>query len=162
VSSGIVHKNATKKLVIPYSVTSFLVLYYNLPLYKAFSLSIMGGFGVMTGILMTPDLDHIEATLRHFKSKTTLQKVWFLRWYPYGKLLDHRSFFSHFPVVGTLLRLVYILPELLIVIALLSRFINIYDLMMFIISWAGGLLMSDILHYIMDIVSSSIKRLTKS
>jgi uncharacterized metal-binding protein len=63
------------------------------------------------GLMFGPDLDIYS---RQF------QRWGFLRWIwlPYQKSLRHRSFLSHGPIIGTILRVVYLL-SLLIVLAML-------------------------------------------
>jgi len=67
--------------------------------------------GAFVGVILTPDLDHDDGTIsEHFVRGVSgmAEKVWWLYWYPYRRLLSHRSFWSHFPVVGTLIRIGYL------------------------------------------------------
>ncbi len=64
------------------------------------TLLVAGGF-MFGGLMFGPDLDIYS---RHY------QRWGFLRfiWLPYQKSLRHRSFLSHGPIVGTMLRVLYL------------------------------------------------------
>ena len=71
--------------------------------------------GCLAGILLSPDLDHDSVTISEsllLRSPSWILKglgvVWRIIWWPYGKLMPHRSFWSHFPVVGTTIRLLWL------------------------------------------------------
>jgi len=53
--------------------------------------------GCMAGMVITPDLDQSEA------------RRGFNYWSLYGRLIPHRSFWSHCPVIGTAIRCAYLL-----------------------------------------------------
>jgi uncharacterized metal-binding protein len=65
---------------------------------RAFWVAAGFGFG---GLMFGPDLDIKSVQLARWG-------IFRWIWYPYRRLLRHRSFFSHGPIVGTLLRLVYL------------------------------------------------------
>lgn len=105
--------------------------------------------GWITTLSINPDLDlNQRVTFRQ-----PHQLLWRLYWYPYSRLFGHRSFFSHAPVVSTLLRIMYIS----IVVVPLLHWLGVrkYDWAIWLM---GGMICSDILHYVMDIVSTWIKR----
>lgn len=67
--------------------------------------------GCLAGIFLTPDLDqegwsHSEHIL--VKATFGIGYLWLLLWYPYAKAIPHRSPLSHFPVLGTAIRLLYL------------------------------------------------------
>lgn len=67
--------------------------------------------GCVVGLLVTPDLDIDKGNISDsFLRKVfpPIQWVWRTVWFPYAKLLPHRSPLSHFPILGTLLRIGYI------------------------------------------------------
>lgn len=70
------------------------------------------GLGCLTGLVLTPDLDVDHGSYSHrIVGRTAGQLarwIWWMMWWPYARLIPHRSFWSHFPVLGTLLRLVYL------------------------------------------------------
>ena len=72
--------------------------------------------GVATGLLITPDLDLAENGSYAMRMLhkipvvgSALAGLWFWYWLPYGKLIKHRSFWSHAPIISTLIRIAYIL-----------------------------------------------------
>lgn len=69
--------------------------------------------GCMFGLVLTPDLDVDQWTRSHTLVRRSagwlVGSLWYLFWWPYARLIPHRSPLSHTPVVGTLLRLMYIL-----------------------------------------------------
>jgi len=81
--------------------------------------------------------------------------VWFAIWFPYAKLMPHRSFWSHFPLVGTAVRLAYLLA----IIALIASILGFYEVAL---DWAEsvppevwvylylGLATADIGHWVAD------------
>lgn len=99
--------------------------------------------GVLTGLVIHPDLDLAE----NLKGGITK-----LVWGFYGKLIRHRSPISHAPVVGTVIRLVYLSVIVIPVLVILD-----VDIMGFataqymaIINWFIGLSLADSLHTAID------------
>jgi uncharacterized metal-binding protein len=66
--------------------------------------------GCLLGVLLTPDLDIASRT--HTSGVPFVGGPWKLLWWPYGKLIRHRSPHSHLPLWGTLWRQVYLLTIL--------------------------------------------------
>jgi len=67
--------------------------------------------GALLGLMVMPDLDVDEGSIsQHFVRSTSwiAEKIWWGYWYPYRRLISHRSFWSHFPVVGTAIRVLYL------------------------------------------------------
>jgi uncharacterized metal-binding protein len=64
------------------------------------TLSLAGGF-LFSGLMFGPDLDIYSL---QFKRWGMLRWIW----RPYQKSMRHRSWFSHGPIIGTLVRLVYL------------------------------------------------------
>jgi uncharacterized metal-binding protein len=110
--------------------------------------------GVLTGLVLTPDLDVdigcVSKNIVRQSAGRVPAALWALFWLPYGRMMPHRSHLSHLPLVGTTIRLLYIA----ILPALLFWFtdgpfnrpeIPIWGW------WAfGGLVLADTLHYLMD------------
>lgn len=119
--------------------------------------------GSLAGILITPDLDVDHSVRAHH----TFQKhfgwlpgqIWRLIWWPYARLIPHRHWLSHAPVLSTLLRLAYLgglIWILLFVMGLGWRWQTVPDWM----PWAiAGLMASDIVHWFSDTFFSKMKRL---
>ena len=110
--------------------------------------------GCLLGIPLTPDLDQISIS----KSEWRLVKrfgpfgfIWCAYWWLYAWIIPHRSFWSHFPIVGTILRLAYItIPPIIFYVykgysVVLPEFILEGLVGVFV-----GLAMSDFIHWIMD------------
>jgi len=122
--------------------------------------------GCMAGVLITPDLDVDHPVRSHYVVKRKLGSlaaaVWWLAWYPYGRAINHRSWLSHAPVIGTALRLVYmsLIAWLLLMVTPGENIELVIDTTLFI--WfALGLTVSDILHWIADISFTRIKTIVR-
>jgi len=104
--------------------------------------------GCFVGILLSPDLDVDNGNISNYLLRRIwkpIEKLWFIYWFPYRKLLKHRSFLSHFPVISTFGRIVYIS----IPIVILSFYIDI-NIHYWNLWFVFGLMFSDLLHYLMD------------
>lgn len=104
--------------------------------------------GSISGVLLSPDLDQDGFT----KSETIILKrsrvlgwIWFLYWIIYAKLIPHRHWSSHYPIVGTLIRLVYLLPLWVFLFGSLHLKFS-PDLLL----WVAGLMFSDLGHFLRD------------
>lgn len=128
---------------------------------------ILGAFGGLAGLFLSPDLDVDQGSLsdtliRRFGYLGTrvLGKrfaylfggicalLWQVYWWPYGKFVAHRSLVSHSILLGTALRVVYIgVP-----IYLLLWYFSALPILPKIPYWWAfvGLCVSDALHVIMD------------
>lgn len=103
--------------------------------------------GILTGAVITPDLDLAE----NFADEHS--------WILYGLLFKHRGI-SHWPVIGTLTRAVYL--GLLVVPLFIAwgkwELIRSWILSIWFMVWLAGLVAADVLHWLMDISSTKIKR----
>ncbi|WP_029519976.1 metal-binding protein [Persephonella sp. IF05-L8] len=131
--------------------------------------SFIAGYFIGT-FFLSPDND-----IFHSKPNKRWKILRFI-WYPYTKLFSHRGI-SHLPVLGILTKLIY----LVIVFSLISAIILIplyfykpdlipeidtnpqslkeYLLHPFTVSFFFGLILSEIVHVITDIIYSAIKKL---
>lgn len=112
--------------------------------------------GVLAGILIGPDLDvdggnYSMAVIRRTPLiGRMLAIMWRAFWWPYSKLASHRGF-SHWPLIGTIGRLIYIAIPVFILTAAVNTTV-------FIPTWVGelapffvaGMTISDLIHIIMD------------
>lgn len=119
--------------------------------------------GCLMGILLTPDLD--QETKNRVENKLIKSRIFPIRiigylyiWYflPYALWLPHRSFWSHFPIVSTALRLLYLVPLMLIfALALYYAGVEIITFLQYnqrtVILFVLGLVLSDTLHWVMDL-----------
>ncbi len=111
--------------------------------------------GCIAGIFVTPDLDqegisHSENTL--IKATFGVGFLWLMLWYPYAKLIPHRSPLSHFPVLGTALRLLYLAILAAIPAYFGFRFRAPSPEIWLLLQWGiFGLALSDLGHFIFDL-----------
>jgi len=83
--------------------------------------------------------------------------LWKLFWLPYGRVFRHRNMLSHFPVIGTFTRVLYIgVPAFL-----LARACGVLALprpmMIALAGVALGLTISDTMHALADTASAIVK-----
>lgn len=112
--------------------------------------------GCIFGLFLTPDLDQptitwVESQL--LKSKYRLVRIlghlFIAYWLPYAHRIPHRHLISHAPIIGTLVRLLYIAPIIIPFLGILWVYggqLPLDEIMIFI----GGLVTSDILHWLGD------------
>ncbi len=107
-ASGIKHERATKFWAIPFGLALTVLSGPKTGIFGAFAF-LIGGFW------LSPDLD----------TPSLPQKRWGIfkiLWWPYQKLIPHRSIISHGPIIGTTLRLLYIILWIGFISTLLSPF----------------------------------------
>lgn len=84
----------------------------NLPTVDAgMALASAGLFSLFVG----PDLDVDSGNISHKLARETGKiplVLWTIFWEPYGYAIKHRSKISHMPILGTLLRLIYLVTPL--------------------------------------------------
>jgi uncharacterized metal-binding protein len=122
--------------------------------------------GCLAGLVLTPDLDVDRGSISHRIVKKSagllIGFAWHLFWYPYSRIMPHRSWYSHMPIFSTFIRVAYLfaLPALLWWLA--SSAINLPVLRVPVWAWFPtaftGLVLSDTLHAVMDITDSFVKR----
>jgi len=69
------------------------------------------GGGAMLGLFLTPDLDVNAGSISEEEVREISpvgENLWWIYWYPYRLILPHRSPLSHWPIIGTLGRLLYL------------------------------------------------------
>lgn len=115
--------------------------------------------GCMAGILLTPDLDVDHRTQSYSVIRRSfgwfIAEAWYWFWLPYARLLPHRSPWSHTPIIGTLLRLAYLLFIPMILWGALQMAFNLPQLPELswhpLWGWAiTGLMLVDTVHIFMD------------
>jgi uncharacterized metal-binding protein len=87
--------------------------------------------------------------------------VWRSLWLPYAQLIPHRSWVSHAPVIGTILRLVYLVFMTGLVLMALGLSVEPGSLPGWWIWAASGLAVSDALHWAADVSASRVKRMVR-
>lgn len=119
---------------------SFIWILYTIYFAVPFGIFFPTLFGMLLGVFVNPDLDIAEK----------LRGWWGFIWKIYGKLFRHRGI-SHFPVFGTLTRVIYIMVPSIVVFYFLG--IDFWDLPhKFLLFMLAGLCVSDIIHLCLDLV----------
>lgn len=101
---GVVHNNYWKQFLIIAILISIIVCLVDIISGISFLI------GYLLGRFITPDLDLANVTEPEWKLMQTFGCFGAAivgYWLPYGHLLKHRSFLSHFPMVSTAIRIVY-------------------------------------------------------
>ena len=120
----------------------------------------------MTGLVIDPDLDIENITRSEWqviKRFWIFGMLWVAFWYPYARAIPHRSPLSHWPLLGTVGRVLYLMLWVKLIGAILGGSVGIVAIVsqpLFMI-WFYGLAVADTAHFIMDVVSSKMKRIRK-
>lgn len=148
-ASGKAHAKASWIMSIPAGLATGIGL-------SSVTYGVGAAVGSVLGIALTPDLDQEMTTYfewKLMKKAGPLAFVWMFIWSPYSLLIPHRSFWSHFPIIGTAIRLLYITTPTIIFCLWKGYIPNPPQYIIeFLIGIALGLTASDILHWIMDII----------
>lgn len=118
--------------------------------------------GCLAGVLITPDLDSDEPVLSNYLIRREAGRLpsllWQAVWLPYARVLPHRHWLSHAPVIGTALRLAYLSGIAWLGLALLGRGFS-WGWLPDWWPWAlGGLTVSDTLHWAVDRITTRTRR----
>ena len=106
--------------------------------------------GCASGIALSPDLDMAQEITE--SERLVIRHLWVAGWLwtllflPYGWLFKHRGI-SHWPIVGTLGRLLYLYLFYLLLALWQSWPLSLPPLAW---PWAAGLAWSDFLHWVLD------------
>ncbi len=111
--------------------------------------------GCLVGLFISPDLDANEPT----NSYTILKdqagmlpaRLWYTLWLPYSRLVRHRSWVSHFPVIGTSIRVAYLGLIAWLILLVLGRPWPWAQVPAWVPWVLVGLAISDLLHWAADI-----------
>lgn len=142
--NGKAHTSATL------AITGLLCLAYALQPDELSAL--YAAMGSAVTLLVHPDLD-VDGLDRneHALVKRTmgLGFLWLMLWYPYARVFKHRGV-SHWPIVGTLTRVLYL--GVLLTVALMVTGMQMYiedvvDIGGYVV---GGMMISDFVHWWMD------------
>lgn len=114
--------------------------------------------GCLTGILIGPDMDVDRGNISDYmirKVSRPAQFLWRLFWTPYALLTPHRHYISHFPILGTVVRIGYVFLILNFLIFLSKLVWSIFDSVSFVWIWDWsfffGLAHVDAVHFLTDI-----------
>jgi uncharacterized metal-binding protein len=122
--------------------------------------------GCILGILITPDLDVDQPVRSHHlilrRFGPAIAALWRMIWIPYGLAIRHRSWVSHFPIVGTLIRAAYLACIGTLVLWAAGRFAGVVFSTKGTLPWIPwiliGLAVSDALHWAADNLFTGLKR----
>jgi uncharacterized metal-binding protein len=122
------------------------------------STAVLAGGGCLAGLLIEPDLDVDGITQSErllLKNILPLGVVWYIVWYPYAWVISHRSRISHFPILGTLGRLLYLSLWVFTIAALLGQVGALYGWLQtvplpYVAAFVAGLVIADVGHWIAD------------
>jgi uncharacterized metal-binding protein len=110
--------------------------------------------GCLIGIMVMPDMDVDRGNISDAYIRKVFppaQWLWRILWTPYSVTVPHRHFISHFPIVGTLLRIGYIFLIVNILIWIIGLF---SDTVSFVWFWDWsfvlGLCHVDAIHFLAD------------
>lgn len=113
--------------------------------------------GCLVGLFVMPDMDVDNGNISDYlirKVSRPAQWLWRLFWTPYALLVPHRHFISHFPILGTFLRIGYIFIILNFTIFLSKMVWSIFDIvsLRWIWNWSFffGLVHVDTIHWMAD------------
>lgn len=158
-SSGIEHKQASEQL-------SWMVAFGAIAVTGELMIGAAAAAGCLAGILLTPDLDvgywaRIHAMRELKKEFPVAGRIWHILWIPYAAAIPHRSPWSHWPILGTVVRLFYLACMLMFLSLFVSSAGGFQPDMVF--SWLDvlarwsmthwfivGLVVSDTAHWLMD------------
>lgn len=145
--NGKTHTRATVRLSILLTVSSILYV----PQLSVASLFLIPG--CLLGILVTPDLDVDDGSYSYYLIRKHLGRfpcwLWKMFWLIYARSIPHRSILSHGPIIGTMIRVIYIIILTGGCCLLAPTLFNTTPVWFFI----GGLALADLLHELMDAFS---------
>ena len=112
--------------------------------------------GAMVGCLISPDADVDGGAIADYYLRVytgrVVETIWTMLWNPYRKAFKHRSFLSHFPLVSTCIRILYVGAFYFLIatpLKYLSSLVRI-DWPLFL-WWAFvGLVLADSMHWGLD------------
>ena len=160
-ASGKQHfKNNVKLSVVLISTYYVICAYFFNIYYDDIYLLIVTGF--MLGILITPDIDIPGKTYTEFCIETICKKIfpgalgitsgwilkniYFILTYPIGYFFPHRSFYTHFPIISTVVKVCYFFIIYCIITLSIPSFSWSFSLLNILIPW----IILDIQHFIDD------------
>jgi uncharacterized metal-binding protein len=143
--SGRVHALGSVVLSVPVS-------FFTLGATSHSALALAAGGGCLAGIFLTPDLDQESISSSEYsliKYTMGLGFLWAMFWYPYARLCKHRSPISHWPILGTMGRLLYLCIPI-VAYHYFSGWQMPQHWIRFLYFSIAGLALSDTLHWLFD------------
>ena len=160
-ASGKIHTAATVSIATPIAGVTGLAA--GLLVGDPIGVGAAAAVGALSGILLTPDLDQsiIDRTeYRLLKWTFGMAALWIGLWFPYAVWLPHRSPVTHWPILSTSIRILWLKfhPFTIIALGLWTEFdwtyiltwpINLVGIGLFI-AWFYGLTLADFGHWALD------------
>jgi uncharacterized metal-binding protein len=122
--------------------------------------------GVTATLAINPDLDLLQSSFSSKLRNKPLFIPWWLLWYLYSAAIPHRHPYSHFPILGTLIRIAYLLFFITIALAVLvtAELITPEQIFNNFYPWFArwfilGMVISDTLHWFMDTTRSTANQI---
>lgn len=110
--------------------------------------------GALAGLVLTPDLDvrggSISNHLVRRSAGCLVGGIWRLFWLPYSHFFHHRSALTHFPVISTAIRLLYLFGIPLLIWYLVKGVLLLPALPWWGIWAVYGLMAADGIHWVLD------------
>jgi uncharacterized metal-binding protein len=161
--NGRVHTNVTLMIAATYSAGALVTLSIGNLEYVA---------GALLGVLIHPDLDvdHGKVVTYKLLRKAGIipYHTWRTVWYMYRRSLKHGGDLSHFPVVSTIGRIVYLFLTVIVVPYILLAPVLHLNLWYELNWWAWlvivhykvtlGLMTADFFHWLLDVATTEHKR----
>jgi len=158
VSDGHTHANFTMGSALGLSVSVVSMKIFDTPQ------MLLTGVGCLAGLLLSPDLDVDNGHLGSwYARKIYMGHIFDVFWQPYRVSLKHRSFWSHTPIISTIIRMIYLVFPLIILIVkdqdtsvpkvlfylLPTVLLSMIILTLFALLYTGGI---DILYYLKPLI----------
>ena len=115
-ANGKIHRASNLATGIFLTATTFLV-------FERQDLAIAAAIGSFIGYSATPDMDVNHGLPRSFFTRIPyIAVLWVAMWKPYSLAFKHRSFWSHSPLVSTVIRALYLGSWVWLAVGLLGYF----------------------------------------
>lgn len=145
--NGKAHAAASTFLAVP---TGIGVAYATASL----ALGTCAAVGALSGVILSPDLDQEQRTESEaavYRMGAIIGFVFQVYWYAYALAIKHRSPWSHWPVLGSLLRALYAaIPVIVAAFYVYGLWGLLWDARQELLAWFIGLCVSDTAHWLMD------------
>ena len=157
-ASGRCHDWATKKIAVPSAIGMGLIVYPIAGLPAIIPAFLFTFFGLMAQRIMSPDLDQQQITFSEYlvnRLNPIVGKMWEMYWWAYSAAIPHRHFISHFPIISTIIRIIYLfLPFYLLSFFDIKPLKIFFDLAFYYWDYSLyfilGMIIADIGHYCLD------------
>lgn len=116
------------------------------------------GLGLALGVILSPDLDVNDGYIGLYVLRK-LHLPWMLWrgfWWPYSMLVPHRSPISHWPILGTAIRIVYLGLPIAIIKLVFFHAMPLHLIQGEVTDILIGLLWSDTMHFILDMYNPDV------